>query len=104
MRLIDADALQGEIYKRYTQLRDDCLSINQQIVFDYERVLIANMIDNASTVDPVKHAHWVRTNEMRNKHLYYLKCSACDYKSEDPLYYCGFCGAHMNEGMQDDDR
>lgn len=101
MRLIDADELQGEVYKRFTELRDCCLSMKQKISYDQERMIIANIIDSIPTVDPVKHGHWIR-------HGIYFECSYChegeefeNHGAEEPNY-CLNCGAIMDEEVSDE--
>lgn len=87
MRLIDADALQEE----YVRLSGRELSL----------------INDAPTVDPVKHGHWIESDVG-------LICSECNHYTEtmydEPFnnefgkgwalkrpYYCGYCGAKMDE-------
>ena len=107
MRLIDADALynsfgasgncgscQLDAYK--------CQYYNEHTLMEF-----CERIDDAPTVDPVKHGHWI-------EHDVGLICSECGHYTEamydEPFnnefgkgwalkrpYYCGYCGAKMDE-------
>ena len=70
MRLIDADALQEE----YVRLSGKELSL----------------IEDAPTVDPVKHGHWM--TDMGG-----CWCSVCNEYSDYSTDYCPNCGAKMDE-------
>lgn len=73
MRLIDADALQDE----YVRLSGKELSL----------------IEDALTVDPIKHGHWI-------SHGSYFTCSVCgeeQYGVDTGRFYCQNCGAKMDE-------
>lgn len=80
MRLIDADAL--------------CMVTDGNHDY-YERF----EIDNAPTVDHVKHGHWITWFE--NEDVRQAKCSECGMmftlgKGRD-IHYCGNCGCKMDE-------
>lgn len=78
MRLIDADALRGPL-----------------MAFDSK---VLDIVDNAPTIDPVKHGAWVKGS-----------CSICgedalldDVENEFLSKYCPCCGARMDGGTEDD--
>lgn len=76
MRLIDADALHR---------------------FGNRKGLIHSRdVDNAPTVDPVKHGHWI---EIDRGLLW--QCSVCEHHSISGGYYCDWCGAKMDEVEED---
>lgn len=83
MRLIDADAL--------------IKSTDEEIVHMWEIAL-------APTVDPVKHGHWINTNEGIWNTVDVLKCSVCG-EIDNRMYrsdaYCPYCGAKMDEVEED---
>ena len=57
----------------------------------YGTQAIEYYIDNAPTVDPVKHGHWTR-----DKDGYF--CSVCGlYFQYSDSKYCPHCGARMDE-------
>lgn len=87
MRLIDGDALKHEICNIPM-----CGEHEQfyAIVSEVIKVLIA-----APTVDPARHARWVRDDTWRD--LYF--CSACigrDIRNNPNYRFCPDCGARMD--------
>lgn len=83
-RLIDADALDWERIEHEHGARHEA-------VVDCEQ-----MVDNAPTIDPVRHGRWIDSGEG------WVKCSVChawDYY--DGFDYCPNCGAKM-DGDADD--
>ena len=58
---------------------------------------VARAVENAPTIDPVKHGEWVSKNG-------WVSCSVCgsepvnEINTETP--YCPFCGAMMDEPKQ----
>ena len=100
MRLIDADALKGQIretikvYKTNGEfdepLKRFCNMLRQEI----------KAIDNAPTIEPVKHGKWT-VDEKHTEEIYTnpVYCSVCgkdvvmDYGEYAP--YCPNCGAKM---------
>ena len=85
MRLIDADAL--DMYECLRSYYGDAWRDAQKA------------IDDAPTVDPVKHGHWITWFE--NEDVRQAKCSECGMmfslgKGRD-IHYCGNCGAYMGE-------
>lgn len=78
MRLIDADAIfNGEL-----------LLVSDK-AYDAVHAVIER-INNAPTVDPVKHGHW--GEEMGG-----YVCSLCEEYSDFATNYCPYCGAKMDE-------
>ena len=88
MRLIDADELLNEV--RYLDL-EDC--------DDYGK--IKEMILDAPTVEaePIKHGHW---DYARNGCHKGLQCSACNRYSKNLSPFCQWCGAKMDEEINNE--
>ena len=88
MRLIDADAL--DMYECLRSYYGDAWRDAQKA------------IDDAPTVDPVKHGHWVDEGEK----FLPIYCSCCGFgkKHEDQrsYTYCPNCGAKMDEVADDE--
>ena len=86
MRLIDADAL--DMYECLRSYYGDAWRDAQKA------------IDDAPTVDPFKHGHWINTNEGIWNTVEVLKCSVCG-EIDNRMYrsdaYCPNCGAKMDE-------
>ena len=86
MRLIDADAL--DMYECLRSYYGDAWRDAQKA------------IDDAPTVDPVKHGHWKRTDILFCRQNA-VRCSCCGHLT--PTYgkvldsFCRFCGAKMDE-------
>lgn len=93
MRLIDADELKESV-KRFTS-----------VFVKYDWREICEMLNDAPTVDPIKHGHWV------NKGFEPVRCSVCGITVDaingipwaiKSFNYCPHCGAKMDE-VEDDD-
>lgn len=78
MRLIDADEL--DLYECLKSYYGDAWRDAQKA------------IDNAPTVDPIKHGHWI---ECKDYHSW--ECSVCHTWSVVGGHYCDWCGAKMDE-------
>lgn len=91
MRLIDADAI----------FNCKVLLVSDK-TYDAVRAVIER-INNAPTVDPVKHGHWIRTPYTDYDDTY--ECSVCGDSwtfiegtpKDNEAYYCPHCGAKMDE-------
>lgn len=57
---------------------------------------IQRWIDNAPTIDPVRHGKWVGGDGKPKKDSFSVYCSACGKWSEYRTKYCGECGAKMD--------
>lgn len=89
MRLIDADALKELIANNVYPVQD---AFNDRDYGMFWTGGIEKAIDNAPTVDPVKHGRWVKSE----KSDYEWECSACGYGLSDyRTTYCYDCGAKM---------
>lgn len=91
MRLIDADKLKKE---KYTWESYEYATEDNDVVF-------VDDIDNAPTVDPVKHGRWKPWDLTWGRSVYY--CTSCGEAGEvptemgKPIYaYCPNCGARMD--------
>ena len=89
MRLIDADAL--DMYECLRSYYGDAWRDAQKA------------IDDAPTVDPVKHGHWIEVQRIHEKdHTAICECSLCGdtvwvYDGQRAWNYCPNCGAKMDE-------
>ena len=107
-RLIDADELRKRMYHDAFEVDSDMQRWDGGCWIRYK--MFENAIDDAPTVDPVKHAHWEWDDELGAN-----VCSECGrptYDSHDECvdfmgskvialvspYYCGYCGARMDGG------
>lgn len=89
MRLIDADNLEREIDNMKPE------GFRQSMA----GFVFSKLIENAQTIDPVKHGHWHHVKE----HAYIggdeakewdnFYCSECDAPSDRPYDYCPYCGS-----------
>lgn len=87
MRLIDADELKGHFPK--DEDWDYPVNTNSYVV---------EIIDNAPTVEPVRHGHWIFNSKDALEMMFTLpKCSKCGVESSDGGNYCSHCGAKMDE-------
>lgn len=100
MRLIDADALQ------YRRKDYDCYD---DVSVEKRRQGIAYMlkedIDNAPTIDPVKHGKWI----VVKRHEHYpsgkpyeqVQCPLCKrFDNNGDGSFCGYCGAMMERSEE----
>lgn len=89
MRPIDADELKGH----FPQDEDWDYPVNTN-----SRVV--EIIDNALTVDPVKHGEWIpKITELGTM---IFRCSACRRFSDIHWAYCPQCGAKMDGERRED--
>ena len=91
MRLIDAENAKAIIRNTVEHLAEAGNgAMAGSLLFAVE------VIDNAPTVDPVKHGKWIMDflSGYRRKHY---KCSVCGKRSANASFYCPYCGAKMDE-------
>ena len=90
-RLIDADVLKKELIKA---LREPLMDIDEAID------VVVTTIDDAPTVDPVKHGHWVIPNKEKTDRPL-PECSCCGWYVDKggvlDFSYCPNCGCKMDE-------
>ena len=106
-RLIDADAL----YKSFGASGNcnncpldayKCQYYNEHTLMEF-----CERIDDAPTVDPVKHGHWIEVQRIHEKdHTAICECSLCGdtvwvYDGQRAWNYCPNCGAKMDEVTHD---
>ncbi len=99
MRLIDADALEKEMYHKSFEVDDGRNKWHSGLWIRYK--IFEEAIRDAPTVDaePVRHGKWEKTS---CKWVTY-ECSECGEKTDEtimglPRYvYCPMCGARMVE-------
>lgn len=101
MRLIDADALDAEMYRKSFEVDDGRNVWNSGLWIRYK--IYEEAIRDAPTVDavPVRHGKWI--HEVRytidSLHSYQqYRCSECDMTYITNTKYCPNCGARMDEG------
>jgi len=96
-RLIDADALKELIANNVYPVQD---AFNDRDYGMFWTGGIEKAIDDAPTVDPVKHGRWINANEGLWNTVEVLKCSVCG-EIDNRMYrsdaYCPNCGAKMDE-------
>lgn len=99
MRLIDADKMRNKISAVCLECiyEDECDHCD---IYDLREYL-----DCLPTIDPIKHGHWIDTQEsveVAHDYLPICECSVCHEESvmintDEYNYFCGWCGAKMNE-------
>ena len=98
MRLIDANALieNAQVYEVECgdEIGDDAREI---------KAVAVSRIENAPTIDPAKHGHWIDTERYSKKlwmTIHKTVCSVCKESHEElPLgewKFCPNCGARMD--------
>lgn len=91
MRLIDADALRDEIAVLFER--------NPKLIDGWLAYAVEDTIDDAPTIDPVKHGKWIKA-ERQGCWSYadvYKQCSECGNVTflAEKMNYCPNCGADM---------
>ena len=87
MRLIDADALERDLF-------------DADWMMDSDEHMVEDILRKMPTIDavPVVHAHWIKTFNS-DGFVSTLRCSECG-NSENSTYvpgnFCWFCGARMD--------
>ena len=100
MRLIDADVLKPKILEYVKALERIKYCYGYDTFGKYYNgkksayLNVANLIDEAPTVEERKHGHWVRHNDI-------IACSECIFdmcfdENLGELNYCPYCGAIMD--------
>lgn len=102
MRLIDADVLKPKILEYVKALERIKYCYGYDTFGKYYNgkksayLNVANLIDEAPTVEERKHGHWIELEP--DKYGNFIQCSVCDSKfglySKDN--YCQACGAKMD--------
>lgn len=107
MRSIDADALKVESQKRqegierYGEEQADCFySAGRELSTEWW--CVEDMIDNATTIEPVKHGKWIlkKTDSPRNERGFYYVCSECGAGYRYETNFCPKCGAKMERSEE----
>lgn len=99
-RLVDADALKELIANNVYPVQD---AFNDRDYGMFWTGGIEKAIDDAPTVDPVKHGHWVEVQRIHETdHTAICECSLCGdtvwvYDGQRAWNYCPKCGAKMDE-------
>lgn len=97
MRLIDADALINDLRADIDVYRGRGDRLYVDGVIHGLNVAIRDVREDAPTIDPVRHAHWIEDEDGDGRH-----CSGCGhdycYMLGDPeiFEFCPFCGAKMD--------
>lgn len=102
MRLIDADALDAEMYHKSFEVDDGRNVWNSGLWIRYK--IFEEALRDAPTVDavPVVHGRWIKDRLVSTNGGTYgvRRCSVCEWCFEDLPYefkYCPRCGARMDE-------
>lgn len=99
MRLIDADVLKPKILEYVKALERIKYCYGYDTFGKYYNgkksayLNVANLIDEAPTVEERKHGHWL------TKKAWHVECSECHHVLEficDVKKYCSNCGAKMD--------
>ena len=87
MRPIDADSLP----------REKMLAARGNGQYEDVDIVYGDDIDNAPTIDPVRHGYWKETDDPM-----FRACSVCGYLEWRGLWnnYCPECGARMDGGTE----
>ena len=85
MGLIDANKL----YKHKFKSTSERMDLSVEYMFGWNDAIDA-IVENAPTVDPYKHGHWI--TDMSG-----CWCSVCNEYSDYSTDYCPNCGAKMDE-------
>ena len=104
-RLIDADALNAEMYRKSFEVDDGRNIWNSGLWIRYK--IFEEAIRDAPTIDvvPVVHGRWIDEGQYADYHPHHAwRCSECGehvIEIDTPWYkYCPNCGADMR-GEQD---
>ena len=96
MRLIDADALRDEIAVLFER--------NPNLIDGWLAYAVEDTIDDAPTIDPVKHGRWIKAKRHGcwSYADVYKQCSECGKVTflAEKMNYCPNCGTRM-EGEED---
>jgi hypothetical protein len=87
----------SELISRKT-IRDHIYAIYRtayQTDFNVSEDLILECIDNAQTIDPVRHGRWIAWNGERPVWLGCF-CSVCKNHADSKFAFCPNCGARMD--------
>ena len=79
MRLIDADRLKKTLHACFGGVS--------------HAVIAEQLIDEAPTIDPVKHGIWIKRND---EWFDFVACSVCGKKQKEETNYCPQCDARMD--------
>lgn len=96
MRLIDAEAYETDVRKRYCKHCDNGKGLRCRVCWINDML---GEIENAPTIEakPVVHAHWENEHLNRYGHLCHC-CSNCGFSaSHKDKNWCANCGAQMDE-------
>lgn len=93
-RLIDADALHKALFAKQKWVVRYGDKHNEGYTSDQ----VHFAIDDAPTVDPVKHGHWIESKGGDFIGYPIYECSECGCPvGEEASNYCPYCGAKMDE-------
>lgn len=99
MRLIDADAL-------LEALGDAEYDVNGGMYGDdgYSYGFLYDFIKKQSTIDPVKHGHWIHSDAVTDDGFktQHTRCSECNHAGVSIWKSCPYCTALMDENDKAD--
>ena len=95
MRLIDADALEREMYRKSFEVDDGRQRWNSGLWIRYK--IFEEAIGDAPTVEaePVRKAHWIYHPDWEEDGECCYECSECGMGSEVDYDFCMKCGSKM---------
>lgn len=93
MRLIDADALRECVENHVTSV-SVCATVQQAIGQTGFKQRCLEDIDNAPTVETVRHGRWIEETD-RHYHWHCSECLTVQGVSSIAMKYCPECGALM---------
>lgn len=98
MRLIDADQFKAKLLS--------CMDRKATTPSDTDCILdsVLNLLEEQSTIDPVKHGHWIYVGAHNGVHLFECSLCHCGLNTENPDWlskYCSGCGAKMEVNTND---
>lgn len=105
-RLIDADKLREHKYKSVQYERTIANELSNDPTYAFMcgwNDAIDSIVENAPTVDAVRHGHWIKANDPMSSPFDTMKRCLCSECREwgAVTSYCPHCGAKMDEVAED---
>lgn len=82
-RLVDVDKLKDEVGNIFWYEDEDMCKV-------------LDLLDQAPTIEPVKHGKWFIDDDFDSPNFGRYKCSECGEWNHDNYNYCPDCGAKMD--------
>ena len=99
MRIIDAEAFDADIIKRYCKHCDNGKGLRCRVCWINDMLC---ELEDAPTIEakPVVHAHWEKPTRINGRTFSICHCSACNEVPcgiDENTKFCPNCGAQMDE-------